>query len=87
MERNSLSWTEIEQIARGFTVIKQSPIRFFKNFISLNINIKNSLETSIIFNPRKKEVNNFYQPVKINNNLLITFNYYLKMIKYRIIIF
>ena len=84
IERNSLSWNEIEQIANGFTVIKQSSVRFFKNLISLNITIKNSLETSIVFNPRKKLINNLYQPMKINNKILITFNYYLKIIKYRI---
>jgi DNA polymerase elongation subunit (family B) len=84
IERNSLSWNEIEQIAKGFTVFKISPVRFFKNLISLNITIKNSLETSIIFNPRKKLINNLYQPMKINNNILITFNYYFKIIKYRI---
>jgi len=85
IERNSLSWNEIVQIANGFTVIKQSRVRFFKNLISLNITIKNSLETSIIFNPRKKLINNLYQPLKINNNILITVNYYLKIIKYRIV--
>jgi len=59
VERNSLTWNEIEQIANGFTIIKQSPIKFFKNFNTLNINIKNDLNTSIIFNPSKKIFNNF----------------------------
>lgn len=85
IEKNSLSWNEIEQIANGFTIIKQTSIRFFKNFNTLNINIKNSLNTSIIFNPRKKLIHNFYKPIKINIKILITFNYYLKIIKYRII--
>jgi len=84
IERNSLSWNEIEQIANGFTIIKNSSVRFFKNLTSLNITIKNSLETSIVFNPRKKVNNNSYKAMKINNNILITFNYYLKIIKYRI---
>lgn len=84
IERNSLSWNEVEKIANGFTIIKNSSVRFFKNFISLNITIKNSLETSIVFNPRKKVNNNLYKPLKINNNILMTFNYYLKIIKYRI---
>jgi hypothetical protein len=74
----------VVKIANGFTIIKNSSVRFFKNFISLNITIKNSLETSIVFNPRKKVNNNLYKPLKINNNILITFNYYLKIIKYRI---
>lgn len=85
IERNSLVWDEIEQIANGFTIIKQTPIRFFKIFNTLNINIKNNLNTSIIFNPKKTLVNNFYKPMKINIKFLITFNYYMKIIKYRII--
>ena len=85
IERNSLSWNEIEQISKGITIIKISPIRFFKNFNTLNINIKNCLNTSIVFNPRKKLMNNFYNPMKINIKIFITFNYYLKIIKYRII--
>jgi hypothetical protein len=84
IERNSLSWNEVGKIANGFTIIKNSSVRFFKNFISLNITIKNSLETSIVFNPRKKVNNNLYKPLKININILITFNYYFQIIKYRI---
>lgn len=84
IERNSLSWNEVVKIANGFTIIKHSSVRFFKNLISLSITIKNSLETSIVFNPRKRVNNNLYKPLKINNNILITFNYYLKIIKYRI---
>jgi hypothetical protein len=74
----------VVKIANGFTIIKHSSVRFFKNLISLSITIKNSLETSIVFNPRKRVNNNLYKPLKINNNILITFNYYLKIIKYRI---
>jgi len=85
VERNSLTWNEIEQIAKGFTVIKHVPLKFFKSFTSLNITIKNSLMTSIIFNPRKKLINNFYKPMRINNKIITSFNYYLKIIKYRII--
>jgi len=36
IERNSLSWNEVVKIANGFTIIKDSSVRFFKNFISLN---------------------------------------------------
>jgi len=31
IERNSLNRNEIEQISKGFTIIKPSPIRFYKN--------------------------------------------------------
>ena len=48
IERNSLSWNEIESIANGFTIIKESSIRFYKNFSNLNITIKNSLQSSIV---------------------------------------
>ena len=85
IERNSLSWNEIEQIANGFTVVKETPIRFFKIFNTLNIIIKNSLKTSITFKTRKILYNNFYKPININIKFLIIFSYYLKIIKYRII--
>jgi hypothetical protein len=58
VERNSLSWVEIEDIANGFTIIKDSGIKFFKSFNNLNISIKNNLKTSIIFKTRKKVINN-----------------------------
>ena len=45
VERNSLNWEEIEQIAKGFTIVKPSPARFYKNINNLNINIKHSLKT------------------------------------------
>nr|YP_009715291.1 hypothetical protein [Russula subnigricans]QGK88097.1 hypothetical protein [Russula subnigricans] len=87
VERNSLTWNEIEQIANGFTLVKTSPIRFFKNFNNLNISIKNQLKTSIVFNTRKKLLNNKYTPIKINIKFLIKINYYLKIIKNKIIYF
>jgi len=43
------------------------------------------LNTSIVFNPRKRILNNFYKPMKINIEILTTFNFYLKIIKYRIV--
>ena len=55
MERNILAWEEIEQIAKGFTIVKTSPIRFYKKFDKLNIFIKNNLKTSITYNPGKKK--------------------------------
>lgn len=70
IERNSLTWNQIVQIANGFTIMITSPIRFCKNFNTLNINIINSLNSSIVFNPRKQILNNFYNPVKINIKIL-----------------
>nr|YP_010852411.1 DNA polymerase [Lactarius subindigo]WGL35963.1 DNA polymerase [Lactarius subindigo] len=83
--RNSLTLNEIEDIAKGITIVKPSPARFFKNLNNLNINIKNNLETSITFNPKKKLLGNKYQPIKINNRFLIKIDYYLRIIKNKII--
>jgi hypothetical protein len=85
IERNSLNWNEIEQVARGITIVKPSPARFFKNIESLSINIKNNLNTSIIFNPRKKLMFNKYISINININFLIKIDYYLRIIKNRMI--
>jgi hypothetical protein len=87
VERNSLTWDEIKQIADGFTVLKTSTIRFFKNFNSLNIIIKNNMKISIEFNVRKSLISNRYLPIKINIKFLITLNYYLKIIRNKIIYF
>lgn len=83
--RNTLTWNEVEQISQGIILIKQSPAKFFKNISNLNIDIRNSLTVSIVFNPRKKLINNIYIPPKINIKFLITMDYYLKLIKIRII--
>jgi hypothetical protein len=66
VERNSLTWNEIEQIAKGSTIIKKSPPRFYKNLSHLNINIKNNLEISIKLNNRKILLENKYLPIRIN---------------------
>ena len=47
VQKNSLTWNEIEQIASGFTIVKSSPVRFFKNFNDLNISIKTCFSKSI----------------------------------------
>jgi hypothetical protein len=85
VERNSLTWNEILDIAKGITVVKPSPARFFKNISNLNINIKNNLEISINFNTRKKLLHNKYLPIRINIRFLIKIDYYLRIIKNRII--
>jgi DNA polymerase type B, organellar and viral len=85
--RNTLSWSEIEAIANGSTVIKDSGIKFFKSFNNLNISIKNNLKTSIEFKTRKILINNWYQPIKINVKILIKIHYYFKIILNRIIKF
>jgi DNA polymerase type B, organellar and viral len=85
VERNSLTWNDIVEIAQGSIIVKKSPPRFYKNLSHLNINIKNNLEISIICNPRKLLTNNKYMPIKINLNFLITIDYYLKLLKNKIL--
>ena len=50
-------------------------MRFYKNITNLNIMIKDSLQTSITFNPTKTLLNNKYLPIKINIRLLIKIDY------------
>jgi hypothetical protein len=85
VERNSLTWNEIELIAKGITITKPSSAKFYKNISSLNIQIKHDLNTSIEFNPRKIINNNKYSPIKINIKFLITIDYYLKLLRNKII--
>ena len=85
IKRDSLTWNEIEQIANGYTLVKPSDIKFYKNFNNLNITIKSDLYTSIQFNTKKKLFNNKYLPIRININILIKINYYLKIIRNKII--
>lgn len=85
VEKNSLTWNEIEDIAKGLTIEKEAPPRFFKDLKSLNINIKTQLKTSIQFKPRKTLLNNKFLPIKINIKFLIKIDFYLKILKNRII--
>lgn len=83
--KDSLTWNEIEQISQGITIIKPSDARFYKNLSNLNINIKTNLETSITLNTRKILFANRYLPIRINIKFLITIDYYLRILKNRII--
>jgi hypothetical protein len=49
VERDSLTWRELELIASGATIEKQSKAKFFKYLVNLNINIKNNLIKTIVF--------------------------------------
>jgi DNA polymerase family B len=85
VQRNTVTWDEIVKIANGFTVIKNSKVRFFKNFNDLNILIKNDLKITIEFKSKKILINNWYQPIKINIKILVKIHYYLKIIFNRIV--
>ena len=65
IKRDSISFDEIIKIFNGETIIKEIPIRFIKNFSSLNINITNT-QVSIKFATKKLLVNNIYKPLTIN---------------------
>jgi hypothetical protein len=86
VERNSLTWNEIEDIANGFSIVKTSSVKIFKSFNNLNITIKNNLKTSIEFKTRKSIINNKYLPIKLNIRIFVKFNYYLKVIINKIIL-
>jgi DNA polymerase type B, organellar and viral len=85
VERDSLTWKEIGDISRGISITKPSPNRFYKNINNLNIIIKESLQTSINFNTRKTLFNNRYLPIRINIKILIKIDYYLRIVKNKIL--
>jgi hypothetical protein len=89
IEKNSVSFQEIEQIFGGTIISKVNPNRFFKSLSKLSIIIKAST-TSVNFINDKKLVNNKYLPIKVhavkNFNTKYTlaikiFNRILKLIK------
>ena len=83
VKRNSLTWNEIESIAKGNIVHKTTSNRFYKDFKSLNITI-NSSSISIKFDTSKKLKNNIYEPIKISTSLRNNFSFYEKLIISRI---
>lgn len=85
IERNTLTWQEIEKISQGIIIVKPSPARFYKNISNLNINIKHDLNVSIEFKTRKIILNNKYLPIIINIKFLIKIDYYLKLLKSKIL--
>jgi hypothetical protein len=66
--------------------MKSSPPRFFKNISDLNIKIKHDLKTAVEFNPRKKLSRNKYLPIYINIKILITIDYFIRLLKTKLLI-
>jgi hypothetical protein len=87
VERNSLSWLEIEQIAQGFTISKITKPKFLKNLSNLNIQIKHNSIVSISFHTRKQILGNMYLPIKINFKFLVMIDYFLRILKNKIVNF
>jgi hypothetical protein len=65
--------------------VKTSPIIFYKNIQNLNIQIKNYLSSSINFKTKKIFHLNKYLNIKINSKILVTLDFYLRIIKNRIL--
>jgi hypothetical protein len=86
VERNSLTWNEIESIANGNIIHKTVSNRFYKDFKSLSIAI-NISKLSIKFDTFKILKHNIYQPIKINFSLRNKFSFYERLILTRIKIF
>jgi hypothetical protein len=86
-EKNTLLWEEIEQIVKGITICKTTKPKFYKNLSNLNIHIKHNPIISITFQTRKHLSGNNYLPIKINFKFLVTLDYFLRMLKNRIIHF
>lgn len=75
VKRNSLTFEEVEFVAKGNKLLKTSDYRFFKSFKDLNITIKKTPIT-IEFKPLKKCVNNTYYPIKSEYNIFQHINFY-----------
>jgi hypothetical protein len=64
--KNSLTFNEVINLFNGESIIKIIPIRFFKSFINLSINIKPT-KITIKKNSHKKLLNNIYLPINVFN--------------------
>jgi hypothetical protein len=78
ISRDSLKFSEVEDIFNNKIITKEIPIRFYKSFKDLNINIK-STKVSIMRNDEKILFNNVYLPKyikcldhKLDNRTFIT---------------
>ena len=63
--RDSLTFEEVKEIYNGKIINKDIPVRFYKTFDNLSINIKSS-HITIKFEPDKVLMNNEYLPKNIN---------------------
>ena len=83
VERNSLTFNEIESIAKGNIILKTISNRFYKDFKSLNISISTS-SLSIKFDTFKTLKDNFYYPIKVHISLRNRFSFYERLIISRV---
>lgn len=66
--KNSLSFNEIKDIHNNKTIIKNIPLRFYKSFKDLSINIKSNITIKLMRTNEKILIDNIYQPIYINKN-------------------
>ena len=81
IERNSITFSEIEELAKGKTLQKTRSNVFYKNINKLSIEIKKILTFQYLLNKQKKKlINNTYYPLDIFNlnhkmHILLSLNY------------
>jgi hypothetical protein len=83
VQRNSLTFNEIESIANGNIIHKTISNRFYKDFRSLDISIKPS-SLSIKFDTFKLLKHNIYYPINMEISLRNRFSFYERLIITRI---
>lgn len=62
VERNSLSFSDIQNLAEGGELTRATGPRFYKSFNSLNIRIKQDMQISIKASNNKRLIGNKYLP-------------------------
>lgn len=63
VERNSLSFSDIQNLAEGGELTRATGPRFYKSFNSLNIRIKQDMQISIKASNNKRLIGNKYLPI------------------------
>jgi hypothetical protein len=65
--RDTITWPEVKALFSGKTIKKEIPLRFYKSFKDLSINIKSNINLVLTRSNDKKLVNNQYIPMSIDN--------------------
>jgi hypothetical protein len=64
VKRNSLTWRDILNLAKGDGVNVKNDVRFYKSFDTLSISIRESM-SNLVVSTDKKLLNNVYHPIHI----------------------
>lgn len=73
VERDSLTFEQVESIALGNELKVNTGSRFYKTFYNLNIRITDSF-TTVSKSNSKELIDNNYIPIHIENKTVTTFN-------------